>query len=629
MDESHDAQPAEEASSAAAAADEQQEEGQGIEPRRGSADLDRQFIERAYEEAGRQASLLGPPQGRPAAEYGGRQIQAAFKKKGIATSTETEERFGAEQGCCGCGTADAAGDTNTDEDGDPFYRIRFFGGATCDDSGERLDNWWSFHRPAGSKASPEDIRDLEQEPLPTNHNLFLRRIYRWQCEEQKVKPNSGVLRALAMDEECALKKREFSARHLLLGAGLAALLPLLAHFPAARILRLDLSAAGLRTPVLRRALPTIRDYVPSLAMFDVAENPLGTDAFLPLLGWLVSLQTVLYINVDGTNMDRLQRSILYVEACMHRRADPPRSKRFLEEAPQSWWSRAGEMTQISDRYENESVVYHLSEANHHISLMQQHDDAHPADNPAAQLDSPGGNYPEFARPDGAYWRLFDRASVRRESPRRGGGEGSRSWIEHLHREYLEMVAKARQHSLDGARRVPSAGYESSWSHSGGERATDVTLRLDYRTVMGEAAYDWDADGYKEGLHKMYADELQMPASQISVKVAQPNYGENGEVTTVESVTAVSSPDESLSVVALESALNRIGRKTRVFYGDLQLCSVNKIEDDEHFAEGHDEPAHDEAAALSPRSQTGHDEPAHDEAAALSPRNLVSPDVQTA
>ena len=44
-------------------------------------------------------------------------------------------------------------------------------------------------------------------------------------------------------------------------------------------------------------------------MFDVAENPLGTDAFLPLLGWLVSLQTVLYINVDGTNMDRLQRSI--------------------------------------------------------------------------------------------------------------------------------------------------------------------------------------------------------------------------------------------------------------------------------------------------------------------------------
>ena len=87
---------------------------------------------------------------------------------------------------------------------------------------------------------------------------------------------------------------------------------------------------------------------------------------------------------------------------MHRRADPPRSKRFLEEAPQSWWSRAGEMTQISDRYENESVVYHLSEANHHISLMQQHDDAHPADNPAAQLDSPGGKYPEFARPDGAY-----------------------------------------------------------------------------------------------------------------------------------------------------------------------------------------------------------------------------------
>ena len=43
MDESHDAQPAEEASSAAAAADEQQEEGQGTELCFSNCELERFF----------------------------------------------------------------------------------------------------------------------------------------------------------------------------------------------------------------------------------------------------------------------------------------------------------------------------------------------------------------------------------------------------------------------------------------------------------------------------------------------------------------------------------------------------------------------------------------------------------
>merc|ERR1712118_181230 len=94
-----------------------------------------------------------------------------------------------------------------------------------------------------------------------------------------------------------------------------------------------------------------------------------------------------------------------------------------------------EMTEISERYERESALLRGG----------------PPEVQPSETGGVSGQFPEFAGPDGGDWRLFKRAPVRSPaSPRGAALEVSRSWIEHLHQEHLDMVAKARQNLLDSA-----------------------------------------------------------------------------------------------------------------------------------------------------------------------------------
>jgi hypothetical protein len=94
---------------------------------------------------------------------------------------------------------------------------------------------------------------------------------------------------------------------------------------------------------------------------------------------------------------------------------------------------------------------------------------------------------------------------------------------------------------------------------------EVTLTLDFAIVIPPTADgpSWDSEQYKQALAQIYAEEFDIPTSELTVVQVTPSFNAAGKVTTVESTVAVA--DASGAFMAngyalVEASMNAIGRR---------------------------------------------------------------------